>query len=228
MSFLESPPAEDWGQLVERQRAEWLDPLFDARIALLGGGLASLIAGWFLQREAFETVIMVPAETLGGRLTWSAGPVGVVDPATDVLAELGIEVSEESPAFLDRHRLLHDLAARYHDQGGFVVTDVTELGTPEATKDDFEISVTWQGQDRVVGFEELVGTVPKAQPGAPSGEPDNPQEHMVLGTGRRQDGWIQAGYQALPARLRQGRDPMESALILSGRKAAEVVRDRLG
>ncbi len=228
MSLVSTPSASEWSRMKEERRTEWLRPLHEARVGVTGGNLAALVAGYFLQNESMDSVILVPAEQLGGRLTWQTGPVGIASPADRVLDDMGLDSASESPVFMDRHRLLHELAVRYLRAGGFVLTDVAELTEPASAEDTVDLSCEWSRELLNLEFEDLIGTLPMSQPASPTRTPESEADHMVVGTGRRQDGWVQAGDQALPERLRRSDRPSESSLILSGRKAAEIVLDLLG
>ncbi len=219
------PDREELGRQRDEEYARWLSRRRGATALILGGGPAGLAAGVVLQQNDVSSLIVEEAEQLGGRLTWESGPLPVFSPAHELLAEFGLEVSQTPPLWLDRLQLFDLLVHAYFEAGGRALTGGTIQHPPRSNPDEegFLLDLYLGDRTEVIEAEEVIVTLPLAPPGRAPRDSESVLEQMVLATGRRQDDWIQAGFQALPSELRDRSEPYLNGCLLSGRKAAEVI-----
>lgn len=217
------PPVSERSRDRDRERHAWLEEARESDVVIVGGGLSALVAGILLGQEDRQSLIVEEAEQLGGRLLWENGPATVLSPADEILDELGFSLPSESPSWPDRIQLISFLAHEFFEEGGRVLPGVSVQAPPVETGESFQLELYFWERHEVFTSPEIIVTLPLTQPARPPRPGDNPLEEMVLATGRRQDNWIQAGFQALNPETRDEPEPFENACILSGRKAAEVI-----
>ncbi len=213
----EDPAAEGSEQL-----GAWFDRLSSADVYILGSGVSALVAGYFLQQQGVHTVVLTEADTPGGRLVWKSGPVPIFFPTLSLLADTGYSISEENYAWINRLELVIHLTNAFFQVGGELLSGIIfEKITPASGQMQLELlhdrrSLVFDAVDSVI-------TEPLSPPEELGGEADNVSEKMVLNTGRRSEGWIQAGHQA-HQNLDSAADPtLVNGCLLSGRKASEIV-----
>lgn len=204
-------------------REDWLDACSDAQLTVLGGGLAAVTAGLVVQEAGRSVVLVETGRTPRDRFFSSDGPVMILSPIDEVLGELGCRFEATPPLWRDPFSLETTLLGRFFDAGGRLVPRAVVDGPPAARGRRFETSVNLGSDRRVFESDALVVTTPLLEP-EPAEEPAEHLLHeMLLATRRRGDGIVQAGYQALGDRRIPPGIPAENGLVLSGRKAAEIV-----
>lgn len=219
------PPEDELSSLLGQHRQSWLDDCRERDHVILGGGLAGLTAGIYLQQADCSTLVMSEADHLGGRLTWDYGPVPVFAPADELLHELDFPLESEAPLWLDRNLLLTFLVTAFYDEGGAVLTGGYFDDYPVTLDENRRVEFTLSEKTEVFNAGDVITSLGKFPCEQRIRETDSVLEKLVLNTVRRSDGIIQAGIQALPDGRRGETPPLESALLLSGRKAAELVLD---
>lgn len=220
--MFERPSRSELSRLRDEQFGEWMDRIRNHDVTIVGSGPAGLTAGIVLQKQGRDVVILDESEQLGGRLFWESGPLPIVSPVDELLEDLGYPVHTDPPIWLDRVEFLDFLLHSFVEEGGAVVPGVYIDSLPEEDR-GFEIAVSIQENREVLESEELVLTEPKVNLRDVTDRGDDPMETMVLNTTRVPEGWILAGYQALPENERDEDYPFENAECLSGRKSAELV-----
>ncbi|MFB6344856.1 MAG: NAD(P)-binding protein [bacterium] len=219
------PPQDELSSEIGQQRESWLSDCREREYLIVGGGITSLTAGIYLQQERCSTLVITEADHLGGRLTWDYGPVPIYSPASELLEKLEFPIESEPPLWLDRNLLLSFLVSRLYNEGGTVLTGGYFDSKPVKRDQQFEVEFTLADRPEVFHGEELITTLGKFDHENRVEESETRLGKLVLNTIRRRDQTIQAGVQALPASERGSGVPLESALLLSGRKAAEIVLD---
>lgn len=219
------PPEDELASEVGQHRQDWLDECRERDTVIVGGGLAAITAGIFLQDADNSTLIMAEADHLGGRLTWDYGPLPVFAPADELLDDLGFPLDSEAPVWLDRNRLLNFLVHRFYDRGGAVLTGTYFDKVPVADEESYRVEFVLSEQREVLKARDVVNSLGKFRHENRVQRADSVLEKMVLNTARREDETVQAGVLALPGTERSPSIPLESAMLLSGRKAAELILD---
>lgn len=219
------PPEEELSSEVGERRRTWLDSCRDREYAVIGGGVTGLMAGLYLQRHNYSTVVMTEADHLGGRLTWDYGPVPLFAPADESLHDLGFPLESEAPVWIDRNLLLTFLVTSFYDEGGIVLTGGYFNADPVSRDDEFRVEFVLSDVSEVFVVSDVISTLGKFDHEERISESETVLEKLVLNTIRRSDGFVQAGVRALREPERSSTPPLESAQVLSGRKAAELVLD---
>lgn len=204
-------------------REDWLDACSDAQLLVLGGGLTAVTAGLVVQEAGRSVVLVEVGRTPRDRFFSSDGPVMILSPTDEVLEELGCRFDEAPPLWRDPFSLETALLKGFFDAGGRLVRRAVVDGSPARGGRRFEVRVNLGSARRVLESDALIITTPLLDP-EPAGESaENLLHEMLLATRRREDGVVQAGYQALGDRRIPSGTPAENGLVLSGRKAAEIV-----
>lgn len=217
-------PEEDelYDRMADRRR-EWFKDARSRDVALVGGGVETLMAGLYLEKNDTRSLLLAESEHLGGRLTWGNGPVPIFPPAVDRLEELDYPLDTNPPVWLDRNYFLSFLVENYLAGGGRILRGVYLEESPTVIDDEVRLTVTLDESSETLGFDDLVLTLPRFESETLDEEGEDPLAIEVRGTGRRFDGTVQAGRLVLPDEYAETGLPLESADLLSGRKAAEII-----
>ncbi|GEM_PF-4784506 len=199
----------------------WLDQISTADVYLLGAGVAALTAGFFLQKQGVQTVILTESDTPGGRLAWKSGPVSISYPALELLAESGYQVQADNSLWLPRLKLVTHLTNIYFQAGGELLSGII-FEKISSSVDRMRLELLFDRRSLFFESVDAIITEPVAAPEELRGPAENLSEKMVLNTGRRSEGWIQAGRQALTVLDSPTDQDLVNGCLLSGRKAAEV------
>jgi hypothetical protein len=207
---------------IDERRQSWFRRLRHAHIGLVGGGLECLAAGVVLENEDVSTLILTEHSHPAHRMLDETGPVPIFPPAVQRLEEWGYPVEENPPIWPDRTDLYSFLIHSYVQAGGLTLR---RISLENSNVDDKEIELTVSLGDRreTFRFDDVILGVGEYGIEESDLDTSDPLEYEVLGTRRRSDGAVQAGPVVLPDRLAETALPLESAHVLSGRKAAEIV-----
>lgn len=201
----------------------WLDSLRQSDVGVVGATPAGFVAGIVLCDYGSDVVLMEQSEQLGGRLLWESGPVPILSPADELLQDLGFPIESNPPVWIDRINLLDFLLHRFLETGGRVVPGCY-LDSVTRVDGTLELSVRLDERRDTLETENIVVTDPRIEPdNEAETDADSPLESMVLNTIQTSDGWVSAGFHALPDDERDEDYPFVNAECLSGRKAAELV-----
>jgi hypothetical protein len=221
------PESSDEREQQIKQYHSWLVDNKQTDVVILGGGPAALCCGLELLEENFRVLMIDESENPGGRLTWQHGPVEIISPADELLAELGFPISENPPLWLDRLQLLSFLCYRFFHRGGRMLSGVYIESAPRVEEDNVEIHLLVDDRPFIVTAKDAVVTLPDFNPPVSNDDYQQQMKQMVLDTRRREEGWIQAGYQALLPASDYEHGPYVNSCLLSGRKAAHLVFEKL-
>ncbi|MFB6356289.1 MAG: FAD-binding protein [bacterium] len=204
--------------------SEWMKAVRNFDVLIIGADAAGLTAGIVLQWEGINTLVVDEAEQTGGRLLWDVGPVPIVSPVDELIEELGFPVDDNPPLWLDRFEILNCLQNKFIEKGGRVVPGIVVDEFPTLEKSTFKTELSFQQRSEVLEAEDVIVSMP-GQPVVHSSEDDakDPLEEIVLSTLRRNEEWIQAGFQCIEPDKRDMEYPFVNALIMSGWKAGEIV-----
>jgi ribulose 1,5-bisphosphate synthetase/thiazole synthase len=220
--MFDRPEDETLYARMDERRQSWFRRLRHAQVGLIGAGLESLIAGLVLQDEDVSSVVLTENTYPGHRLLNGMGPVPIYPPAVERLEELGYPVEENPPLWLDRTELQNFLIHSYLRKGGSCLRSVT-LEQSRVESDEIELTLSVDDRRETFTFDDVVLSVDDFGIKTHDLDTSDPLEYEVLATGRRHDAAVQAGPTVLPAELSSSAVPLESAHVLSGRKAAEIV-----
>lgn len=221
--MFELPPEDELSSQIGQHRQSWLEECRERDYVIAGGGPTALVAGIYLQYENHSTLIMTEADHVGGRLTWDYGPVPIFAPADELLYDLDYPVDSEPVLWLDRNLLLMFLVRTFYDEGGAILTGGYFNKYPYESDSGYQVEITLSDRPEVFAARDVITTLAKFNRESRIQEARTSLEKLVLNTLRRRDGVVQAGVQALPDAERSTGPPPESGLLLSGRKAAELV-----
>ncbi len=206
-----------------RAREDWLEGCSESELLVLGGGLAAVTAGLVVQEAGRSVVLVETARTPRDRFFSSDDPLMILSPTDEVLEELGVDVDGTPPVWRNPVSIETALLNRFLEAGGSLVRRAVVDGRPGPRGRIFEARINLGANRRVFEADDLMLTTPHLDP-EPAGEPfEHVLHEMVLATRRRDDGMVQAGYQALGDRRVSPGVPAANGLVLSGRKAAELV-----
>lgn len=221
--MMDLPSPADVTAEAGRAREDWLQGCGESQLLVLGGGVAAVTAGLVVQESGRSVVLVETARTPRDRFFASDDPLMILSPTDEVLEELGLDVDGTPPVWRNPVSLETALLHRFLEAGGSLVRRAVVDGRPASRGRTFEVKINLGADRRVFAADDLMLTTPCLDP-EPAGEPSEHVLHeMVLATRRREDGMIQAGYQALGDRRISPGVPAVNGLVLSGRKAAELV-----
>lgn len=221
--MMDLPDPADVSSESSRARADWLDECAEADLLVLGGGVAAVTAGLAAREAGFSSVIVETGRTPEERFFSSSGPVMILSPADETLAELGCDPQGDPPLWRDLCALEVALLDRFFDEGGRLVRRAVIDGRPQRRDHRFETRVNLRPDRRVFTSREVIVTVPLLDPEPAPARGEHVLHRMLLATRRREDHIVQAGHAAAGGRRIPDGVPAENGLILSGRKAAEIV-----
>ncbi len=216
------PDSEELNKSFRREQEEWLKECGKAEVFIVGGGITALTAGLFLQEENVNTLVVNEAAQVGGRFLWQQGPVPVVNPAVELLAELEFVPELTAPYWIQRTELISFLVNQYFSAGGELLPGVN-LEKFRSKNRVFEIDLLFNNQPLIYSGEDLIVTTAYTESVRFSEEGESSPESMVLNTERREAGWVQAGYQALVDTSGTEDLSLVNGCLLSGRKAGELI-----
>lgn len=217
------PDSEQLNKIYQKQQQEWLEACRSAEIIVLGSGIAALTAGLFLELEGQNTLVVAEAENPGGRFTWQPGPVPIVEPAGELLEEVEFTGEVSAPLWVHRTELLAFFVHRYFSAGGEMLSGA-KVEKFRCLGDEFELDLMFNSQPLILSASEFIVTTSftETENNGTTGDTSGP-ERMVVNTKRREEGPLQAGYQALPEIDEETELPLVNGALLSGRKAAEII-----
>lgn len=221
--MIERPSDEQIYKELTDRRSDWLSYVHDCEVAILGGGVTALFAGSFLEARDCRTVILESSEYLGGSLNWQNGPVPVYAPAHEQLTELDYSVDDKPPVWIDRNDFLSRLIHVYLDRGGFILRRVFVGELPSKRDGIFQVFVEFEDLDMELEFDDLIVSSGEFSVEGSSTNDTDPMEGEILNTERTDERFVRAGRSTLTQYERESTLPLESAHLLSGRKAAEIV-----
>ncbi len=217
-----NPPAETVYQTYREKLTGWYDNCCQTNVAILGADISALLAGIFLEDAGLQTVVLTESEQPGDRFILKQGPVPIIHPAEQILHEIDFKTALEAPFWVQRTELLAFCTEKYFAAGGSFLPGVTVeriTGQPAG----HELQLRLDEQPLVITAEKTLVTTPVAQVEILTEKEGSVHQYMVLNTGLRSEGWIQAGYQAVDRYSTSEELLLVNGAILSGRKAAEVV-----
>lgn len=222
-------PEEDelYDRMAERRR-EWFKDARSRDVVLVGGGVEALMAGLYLEKNNTRSLLLAESEHLGERLIRGNGPVPIFPPAVNRLEELDYPLDTNPPVWVDRNYFLSFLVENYLAEGGRILRGVYLEGSPRVTGDEVRLTVNLDETSETFGFDDLVLTLPRFEAETLDEEGEDPLTIEVRNTRRRSDGTVQAGRLVLPDEYAEMGFPLESADLLSGRKAAEIILNDRG
>lgn len=221
--MFDQPEDDELYDRIAAKRRDWLKDARSRDVALVGGGIDALTTGIYLERNNAGSLLVAESEHLGGRLTWKNGPVPIFDPAVNLLEDLDYPLETNPPAWVDRNHFLSFLVERYLDEGGRILRGVYLEEPPGRSGDELSLTLSFEDFSETLPFDDLVLTLPRFRRESADAEGEDPLEVEVVATGRRSDGIVHAGRLALPEEYAETKLPLESADLLSGRKAAEIL-----